>query len=75
MSDTRKWSVRGVDREAVELLLAVQRDCGQTLGALLSDAIHTWYEQLPIIGLDIEDDQDEEMAILSSLVAPLAQQI
>lgn len=49
MSDTKRWSVRGVDPEALELLLIVQGVCGQTLGALLSDAIRDWYNRLPTV--------------------------
>jgi hypothetical protein len=57
MSDTKRWTVRGVDPEALALLLLVQRGCGQTLGALLSDAIREWYNRLPVIDCDIADEK------------------
>jgi hypothetical protein len=50
-----------VDQEAVERLLLVQHFCGETLGALLSDAIYTWYEQLPVIDFDEESEHSEDV--------------
>lgn len=49
-----RWTVRGVDRDAMELVRLVRETCGLPTGELLSDAIRVWFENLPEI-----DDQDE----------------
>ena len=41
---TKKWSVRHVDSEAVDLLLEVQETSGELLGDLVSEAIWFWYD-------------------------------
>ena len=49
-----KWSVRGVDHEAIDKLLEVQETSeGLLLGELVSLAIHDWYSHLP------EESEDE----------------
>jgi len=47
MSD--RWTVRGVDPEARQLLVEVRDACGLTTGALLSDAIRRWHKRLPVL--------------------------
>lgn len=59
MSD--RWTVRGVDPEALDMFARVRNACGQTSGALLSDAIRTWYWALP--QLDTEEDIVEPLAV------------
>ena len=50
-----RWTVRGVDPEAIEMIRVVREACGLANGALLSDAIRVWYECLQEI-----EDEDEE---------------
>lgn len=49
MSDQVKWTVRNIDTAALEMLHRVRDTCGQTLGALVSDAVRVWYDSLPEI--------------------------
>lgn len=57
-----RWTVRGVDPDAVELVRVVRETCGLPTGTLLSDAIRVWFEHLPEI-----DDQDEYPSYPDSL--------
>ncbi len=54
MSEYR-WTVRNVDPDAVELIEEVAETSGSMFGELLTDAIETWYNQLPE-----EDEEPEE---------------
>jgi hypothetical protein len=42
-----KWTVRGVDREAISKLHEVKDISGESLGELLTEAVEFWYESLP----------------------------
>ena len=42
-----RWTVRGVDRDAIKLLKQVAQDSEIPIGEILSDAIYYWYEDLP----------------------------
>ena len=42
-----KWTVRGVDREAISKLHEVKDISGESLGELLTEAVEFWYECLP----------------------------
>ena len=53
--DTFKWSVRHMQRDAVEKLLEIQaNNGGEVLGHLASEAITYWYENA------CEEAEDEE---------------
>ncbi len=52
---TYRWTVRNVDPEAIELIEEIAETSGCTFGELVTDAIETWYEQLPE-----EDDETDE---------------
>jgi hypothetical protein len=44
----QRWTVRGVDSEALRLLREAQRvNWPATQGELVSEAIRCWYDQLP----------------------------
>ena len=53
MSDTR-WTVRNVDRAAIAKLHEVAEISGESIGVLLTAAIHDWYRRLPTV-----DDRPE----------------
>lgn len=53
-----RWTVRGVDPEAIEMIRVVREACGLPTGELLSDAIRVWYAALPEL-----DDQDGETSL------------
>lgn len=53
-----RWTVRGVDPEAIEMIRVVRDACGLPTGELVSDAIRIWYSGLPEI-----DDQDDETSL------------
>jgi hypothetical protein len=57
MSGSR-WTVRNVDRDALELLFQVRAACNWSTGDLLSEALRQWYRTLP--ELDQSDQLDEE---------------
>jgi hypothetical protein len=42
-----KWTVRGVDREAISKLHEVKDISGESLGELLTEAVEFWYDSLP----------------------------
>jgi hypothetical protein len=46
---TRRWTVRNVDSDALELLFQVRDACNLPTGVLLSEALRQWYEALPAL--------------------------
>lgn len=42
-----RWTVRSVDPNAIALIQSVAKDSGQTMGALLTEAIRVWYDHRP----------------------------
>lgn len=53
-----RWTIRGVDADAVELVRLVRQTCGLTTGELVSDAIRIWFSGLPEL-----DDQEDETSL------------
>ena len=47
MTEEVRWSVRGVEVEALEMLREVYDECCCPMGYLLSEAIRVWYDGLP----------------------------
>jgi hypothetical protein len=60
MSD--RWTIRGVDAEAIDMVSEVAEASGVTYGALVTEAIVAWYRNLPEA-----DDTDIESAIRAIL--------
>lgn len=50
-----RWTVRGVDADAVEMVRRVRETCGLPTGELLSAAIRAWFAELP----EIDEDEPE----------------
>jgi hypothetical protein len=61
MSD--RWTIRGVDAEAIDMVGEVAEASGDSYGTLVTEAIVAWYQSLP------EADDDIESAI-QALVGP-----
>ena len=51
----KKWTVRHVDLEAIDMLLEVQETSGERLGDLVSEAISYWYDFACV-----EEDEDSK---------------
>ena len=57
MMSNYRWTVRNIDRRAVETLREIARITGEPLGQLASEAIHDWAEGLLIV--DVDDAGDD----------------
>ena len=57
---TYRWTVRNMDPEAIDLIEEVASTSGLCFGELASEAIFSWYENLPEDGevSEIADDGD-----------------
>lgn len=53
MSDSKRWTIRNVDPETIEIINLVRAQSGATAGELVSEAILDWFENL-----EEEDDDD-----------------
>ena len=57
---TYRWTVRNVDPVAVQLLEEIAETSGACFGELLSEAIETWYDQLPEEDEEPDETEDPE---------------
>ena len=55
MTDTIRWTVRGIRPETLEMLATVRQNSEGTFGEYINMAVATWYESLP----DAAEDDDE----------------
>ena len=60
-----RWTVRNVDPEAVELIEEIAETSGLTYGELVTEAIVTYYDQLPFQD-DEEPDESDDPADLAA---------
>jgi hypothetical protein len=47
MTETIRWTVRGVDATTVHRIKEVQETSGGSCGDLLNEAVEFWYQSLP----------------------------
>ena len=50
MRETRKWTIRKVDEEAIEAIQNVAEASDISFGEAVSEAIMSWYSGLPEVG-------------------------
>jgi hypothetical protein len=55
MQDFKRWTVRNVDPETIEIINLMRVSSGMTAGELLDEAVSDWYENLE------EDDEEVEV--------------
>lgn len=55
MSGLKRWTIRNVDPETIEIINLMRAQSGATAGELVSEAILDWFENLEEDG---EDDDD-----------------
>ena len=60
-----RWGVRNVSPAALQLLKEVAETSGVSFGELVTDAIETWYHQLPFED-DEEPDESDDPADLTA---------
>ena len=58
MTDTIRWTVRGIRPETLEMLAIVRQNSEGTFGEYVNMAVATWYESLP----DAAEEDDEAAA-------------
>ena len=63
MSDTR-WTVRHVERAAIDKLHEVAAISGEPIGVLVSAAIDDWYQRLPTEDDPLEPIEPCDLAML-----------
>lgn len=52
MQESKRWTVRNVDPETIQIINQMREFSGFTAGELLNEAVSDWYENLE------EDDED-----------------
>ncbi len=58
MTDTIRWTVRGIHSETLNMLANIQESSGGTYGEFVNEAVAHWYELLP----DAAEEDDEAAA-------------
>ena len=58
MTDTIRWTVRGIRPETLEMLAIVRQNSEGTFGEYVNMAVAIWYESLP----DAAEEDDEAAA-------------
>ena len=56
MIETKRWTVRGIRQETLDMLAIVRQNSEGSFGEFVNEAIATWYESLPEVNADEEDD-------------------
>jgi len=55
---SRRWTVRGLDADALDLLREVHAQDGVPMGVLLTRAIRVWHASLPESGVARQETRD-----------------
>ena len=58
MTDTKRWTVRGIRPETLKMLAIVRQTSEGTFGEYINMAVATWYESLP----DADEEDEDEAA-------------
>ena len=58
-----RWTVRGVESEVIALVQEISATSGESLGALVTEAIRFWHASLP------EADEHPDLAELRQLLS------
>lgn len=56
MADTKRWTVRGIQKETLEMLSVVRQHSTGNYGDYVNEAVAQWYESLP----DADEDNEED---------------
>jgi hypothetical protein len=55
MTDTKRWTVRGIERKTLAMLANVRQTSGGTFGEFINESVAFWYD-----ALDEDDANDDE---------------